>query len=343
MHLLSKVIAGATLMSVAFVVPALSQVKLKGYFLAEETCPAFQSIRKQTNPGNVRVERMRAYELLGKNKADASHYFIRIKGVSPSERWVDIACGLHLVKATEGGSTGAGEVSNSGGQTSSEFVRPAVQGPSVDAEFLLAASWQPAFCQTHQDKKECATQVAGRFDANHFSLHGLWPQPRGNFWCGVTPAEKRLAGDSSTRGQLPPVVLEDATREELDRVMPGAQSHLDRYEWVKHGSCYSDSQEEYYAESLDLMEQLNGSDVRELFASNIGNVLTTDQIRAAFDSSFGTGAGERVEVRCKGGLITELFINLMGEIEPDTPMSELLLAADPVNSGCQGRVDAVGF
>ncbi len=336
MHFLSKIVAGAALMSVVSIFPASSQVKLEGYFLAQESCPAFQSFRKQTNPGNVHLERMRAYEIAGKNNHEASHYFIRMNGVQPRERWVDVSCGLHLVEAT-GSSKPAGN--GSGG----DHVNPAVTGSSGDAEFLLAASWQPAFCQTHQKVKECASQVAGRFDANHFALHGLWPQPRGNYWCGVTQENKRLAGDRSTRGQLPPLDLTDATRKELDRVMPGAQSHLDRYEWVKHGTCYSDSAEEYYAESLDLMEQLNGSAVRDLFAANIGKKLTSAQVRAVFDEAFGVGAGERIELRCKGGLITELFINLKGKIEADTPMNELILAAEPVLSNCGGRVDPVGF
>lgn len=340
MRLLLRVIVGVALISVASVLPAVSQVKLDGFFLAEEACPAFQSFRKQTNPGNVHVERMHAYELLGKNKAEASHYFIRMNGVSPSERWVEISCGLHLVEA-EGSDQSSGN--GSGGSGSADVVRPAVQGPSADAEFLLAASWQPAFCQTHQDTAECASQVAGRFDGSHFALHGLWPQPRGNFWCGVTQEEKRLAEDRSTWGQLPPLELDEATREELETVMPGMQSYLHRYEWVKHGTCYSDSAEEYFSESLSLMGQLNSSSVRDLFAANIGGVLTTAQVRAAFDDAFGAGTGSRVEVRCRGGLITELFINLKGKIEPDTPMNDLLLAAKPVQSDCQGRVDPVGF
>ncbi|KZK97057.1 ribonuclease T2 [Pseudovibrio sp. Ad26] len=339
MHFLSKVIVGAALLSVASVLPAASQVKLEGFFLAEEACPAFQSIRKQTNPGSVYVERMRAYELLGKNKSQASHYFIRMNGVNPAERWVDVSCGLHLVEAD---GSGQGADNGSDDSSGSKVIRPAVQGPSGDAEFLLAASWQPAFCQTHQNLPECINQTSERYDADHFALHGLWPQPRGNFWCGVTEAQKNLT-DRENRHRLNSIRLSDQTRAELNKVMPGAQSYLDRYEWVKHGTCYSDSPEEYYAESLELMEQLNSSAVRDLFAANIGEVLTTAQVRAAFDETFGAGAGNRVQVRCKGGLITELFINLKGRIEPDTPMSELLLAAKPVQSDCQGRVDPVGF
>ncbi len=339
MHFFCKVIVGAALLSVACVLPAVSQVKLDGFFLAQEACPAFQSFRKQTNPGNVYVERLRAYELLGKNKEAASHYFVRINGVNPAERWVDISCGLRLVEA-DGAGQGAGNGSD--GSPGSEVVRPPVKGPSGDAEFLLAASWQPAFCQTHQNLPECISQTDGRYDADHFALHGLWPQPQGNFWCGVTVAQKNLT-DRANRHRLKSIRLNDQTRAELSKVMPGTQSYLDRYEWVKHGTCYSDSPEEYYAESLDLMEQLNGSAVRDLFAANIGEVLTTAQVRAAFDETFGAGAGNRVQVRCKGGLITELFINLKGRIEPDSPMSELLLAAKPVHSDCQGRVDPVGF
>ncbi|KZL20741.1 Ribonuclease I precursor [Pseudovibrio axinellae] len=340
MHILSKVIVGAALWGVASVLPASSQVQLEGYFLAEEACPAFQSFNKQTNPGNVHVERMRAYELLGKNKANASHYFIRMNGVVPSERWVEVTCGRHLTDAE------SGQVAGGQQPPKTKVVRPAFEGPSRDADFVLAASWQPAFCQSHRDVDECVTQGADRFDAKNFALHGLWPQPRGNFWCGVSPKEKELAERRSTRGQLPGLALDNETREELNKVMPGTQSFLDRYEWVKHGTCYSDKPEEYYRESLDLMNQLNTSAVQDLFAAHIGNELTVSQVRAAFDRSFGAGAGDRVGVSCKGGLITELYLNLKGRIEEGSSMSDLLLAGQPTNSNCQGnvgRVDDVGF
>lgn len=268
-----------------------------------------------------------------------------MNGVEPSERWVDIECGLHLVEASEGGQTGTDGGTGSGGAGDVKFVRPNVTGPSADADFLLAASWQPSFCQTHQNVPECATQTADRFDADHFALHGLWPQPRGNFWCGITAAEKNLTSRGN-RHRLKEIQLSDETRAELNKVMPGAQSYLDRYEWTKHGSCYSDSPEEYYSESLDLMAQLNASAVRDLFAANIGNDLSVSQVKAAFDNSFGAGAGDRVGVNCKGGLITELFLNLKGTIEADTSMGDLLLAAKPTTSNCQGgvgRVDEAGF
>ena len=50
---------------------------------------------------------------------------------------------------------------------------------------LLAASWQPAFCEQRPDRPECASQTATRYDANHFALHGLWPGPRNNSYCNI--------------------------------------------------------------------------------------------------------------------------------------------------------------
>jgi len=46
------------------------------------------------------------------------------------------------------------------------------------AEYVLAVSWQPAFCETRPRLPECRSQTADRFDATNFTLHGLWPRPR---------------------------------------------------------------------------------------------------------------------------------------------------------------------
>lgn len=69
---------------------------------------------------------------------------------------------------------------------------------------------------------ECRSQTTDRYDATHFALHGLWPQPRSNVCCNVAAVD--VAADKAGRwGGLPPVVLDLDTRTELDKVMPGAQ------------------------------------------------------------------------------------------------------------------------
>jgi ribonuclease T2 len=112
----------------------------------------------------------------------------------------------------------------------------------------------------------------------------------------------------------------------------------------QHGTCYSDTAEEYFVESLQLMNQLNASPVRVLFAERIGELVTADELRAAFDQAFGAGAGNRVEIACSGGLITELRIHLDGAITGTTRLAEVIAAAGPVGGGCtRGRIDSAGF
>jgi ribonuclease T2 len=96
------------------------------------------------------------------------------------------------------------------------------------------------------------------------------------------------------------------------------------------------------------MDKLNGSDVRKLFASRIGDELSGDQIRAAFDRSFGPGAGNRVRIACKNDqgrrLIVELTIGLSGTVSPDSNMPDLIAASSPTDPGCpSGVVDPVGL
>lgn len=213
------------------------------------------------------------------------------------------------------------------------------------ADVILAISWQPAFCETHSRKKECRSQTSSRYDASHFALHGLWPQPRSKSYCGVS--KKDIQRDKRGKWlQISRLELSDDLRTELQRVMPGYQSGLQRHEWIKHGGCYSDMPEKYFADSLMLMEKLNASSLRELFAGNIGEHITTTQIRAAMDESFGAGSGLRVRVKCSDDsgrrLILELTLALAGEISDG--VGELLLSALPDDKkSCPGGIiDPVG-
>lgn len=218
---------------------------------------------------------------------------------------------------------------------------------AVAAEFfVLAVSWQPAFCETRPEKPECESQTEDRFDASHFTLHGLWPQPKENVYCGV-PAELRTADEAGRWQALPVPELSPATRAALDRTMPGSRSSLDRHEWIKHGTCYGADPETYFADSVRLLAELNGSAVRDLFATSIGKALAARGIRAAFDQAFGDAAGSRVHVACRRvgarRLIVELTISLAGPITPERGLAALLQEA-PINfEGCHaGFVDRVG-
>ncbi|RWO30142.1 MAG: ribonuclease [Mesorhizobium sp.] len=340
MRTLTGLVFGSALAAASLTGAARAEVKMSGSFVADATCPATQAIRSGRNPGNIATDAGQSYELLAGNKDAPTHYLIRVPGADPERRWVKVNCG-HV----------------SGGSASTEPAAPVpadrekpAEPASRKPEYVLALSWQPAFCETRPGKTECRAQTAAGFEATHFTLHGLWPQPNGNFYCQVAAADK--ANDNPAHWQdLPTVKLEPNTRSELDQVMPGTASALDRHEWIKHGTCYGKSQQAYFSDALNLTRAVNASSVRDLFTQKIGRDLTSGQIRAAFDSAFGPGAGERVRVSCvkdpSSGrrLIGELTLGLTGPIGPNSSLSELLLASVPTNNaGCpKGIVDPIEF
>lgn len=213
--------------------------------------------------------------------------------------------------------------------------------------FILAASWQPSFCETNQRKAECRSQTADRFDATNFSLHGLWPM-RQNY-CGVKES-LRAADKDGDWDELPEVSLSEASKTALDKVMPGTQSGLERHEWLKHGTCTGLSADAYFSTAVQMVDELNASAVRDLFAANIGKSVTAEQIKAAFDKSFGQGAGDRVKMSChragQNRVISELTIGLSQEATAGEKksLSDLIQGAGRTSFGCnEGIVDAAGF
>lgn len=322
----------ATALLLLLAMPAHAEIPLGGYFTATAACPAYQSISRQTNPGEVRTVPGRAYDLVAGNTARPTHLRIVIPGADPARRWVTVDCGTRATDAE-------GQVA----EPPPPAPRPTYRG----TQYILAVNWQPAFCETAPRKPECRTQTETRYDATNFSLHGLWPQPRDNAWCNVPPAQRR-ASDTGDWFALPAINLPPALRDELDEVMPGSMSALDRHQWTKHGTCYGTDATGYFADALDLMLALNTSAVAELFASNIGRRITLVQVRNAFDEAFGPGAGERVSMECKPDgnrtIITELTIGLTGDITGPDDLGKLIAAAGPTDGGCRsGMVDPVGL
>lgn len=209
---------------------------------------------------------------------------------------------------------------------------------------ILAVSWQPAFCETRPGKPECKSQTAERYDASHFTLHGLWPM-RQNY-CGVSQSD--IDADKKGRwNDLPEVKLTNGTREALNRVMPGTQSVLERHEWIKHGTCTTLSQEAYFAEAISLVETLNNSPVAGLFAQRVGKTVTQADVQSAFDTAFGAEAGRRVKMRCEKvgarNLVTELTIGL-GDGDEKMSLANRIQAAGTTGFDCpEGIVDPVGI
>lgn len=217
------------------------------------------------------------------------------------------------------------------------------QAEAAPPAYVLAVSWQPAFCESHGGKPECRAQARSGFDATHFTLHGLWPQ-RADY-CGVPQSQIDDDKDGQWK-RLPKVVLAPDNWAALKQAMPGTRSGLERHEWLKHGTCAGLDQDAYFAAALALLDALNASELQALFLGNIGRALTQQQIRQALDTAFGPGAGQRLRVACERDgqrrVITELTIGLVGNPAKDD-LSTLIANAAPTDGGCdKGIVDAVG-
>lgn len=320
---------------------ASAQVRLEGYLIALSDCGANKK-KDSDNPGNVRLEVMHAYEMLAKNAEPGTHYQVKVPGAPQTEaRWVPMSCGAYAPKTSlvvAGGGAPPADGDGSGGGT------PPRRGsglPPDGIEYVLAASWQPAFCAGHADKDECRTQTADRFDATHFALHGLWPDDLDDkkiYPCYCDRGTPRSCDRTLSRDES--INLSPAVMDKLKVIMPGTQSGLELHEWPKHGSCYEDDKtggdagadpDEYFSEAMALMAKLNESSLQPLFESHIGSSLTRGEIEAAFDTAFGAGASDRLIIKCSGGAISELWIGLKGDVT-STPDLKALIQAAPTTA-----------
>lgn len=220
-----------------------------------------------------------------------------------------------------------------------ELLAPPREGPAPqragEQALVLAVTWQPAFCETAPGRPECRRLGPGDPAALGFSLHGLWPQPKANVYCGraAALAERRWS-------DLPEPELDAPTREALVRLMPGSVSGLHRHQWAKHGSCYGTAADEYFDDALRLTEEINRSALADAMRARIGRRIAAEEIRAAADRAFGRGAGARLRVVCRDGMVTELRLHLRGEIGPGSRLEALLADAARAGGGCRGgRVD----
>ncbi len=329
-------------LTVPFAVPASAQQSLTGIFVASRACPAFQSLEKKTNPGNIRLTPHVAYELTGINKENGKFYSVTVpEAPKPRQRWVQTICGDRFVKALPAVTQVPAPKADD---------TDLVLGPESTSN-VLALTWEPAFCEINPDKTECKAINNGEagLSGRQLSLHGLWPQPDKNTYCDVSDDIKAL-DKPETWEKLPMPQLAPDAGQELARLMPGVASHLDHHEWVKHGTCFNapGGGREYFADMMHLAAEVNASAVGSYLAKNGGTEVTAVDIRKMFNEAFGEGTGDRVDMRCARSdnrrLVTELRINLKGVISPESSLGDLMKKAPAVETSCtSGLLDLPGL
>lgn len=172
--------------------------------------------------------------------------------------------------------------------------------PDVD-HYILALSWQPAFCERNAAKPECRELDGADFAATNLALHGLWPNGGGDehpFYCGVAAVDRGRDEDGAWCA-LPETGADQATQSDLAQVMPGSLSCLDRHEWIKHGTCTGLGADSYFDESARLVREVQTTRLAELLRSNIGKQVSRRDLLEAFEQEFGAGAAGALEVTCR--------------------------------------------
>ena len=219
--------------------------------------------------------------------------------------------------------------------------------PRQEADYLLAVSWHPSFCEMRPTKPECRPQPTSSSSKNALALHGLWPQPNSRKYCGVP--EKLIALDKQGRwSDLPKLQLSAGTRQRLEANMPGYRSHLHRHEWYKHGTCMPGyTAEDYFLISLNLLEDINSSKFADWMRANLGRRVNYRDIDREFSRSFGAGSGKMLVVDCYRDdgrrIISELKLSIAGKLDRLSVLDDGLARAPELGSSCpSGIVDRPG-
>ncbi len=274
------------------------------------SCEAFNDLRHRSNTHHVVLDPKRTYTVLKHHKGQ---YLVKIPDESPATRWVDDRC---LQRAHKD-------------QTAKNRSK---------RQDLLVLSWQNTFCEKHRNTQEC--KLLTREKRSLLALHGLWPQPKTKNYCNIP--SKLIAKDKHHQWRaLPRLELGSKTREALSEIMPGYSSALHRHEWIKHGSCYGADAERYYSDAIRWTRKIVSGSVGKLLQNRIGRRVTLSELRKALEKDFGQGVGDRLDLHCDRGMISELWLHLGGD---SNDLSKRLQAGSHAHSRCRGGiVDTPGY
>jgi ribonuclease T2 len=295
-------------------------------------------MNKKTNPGDVALVAGTTYKIVGVDRTpDPDWYQVAVEGASPQQRWVAGACGNATINGSSGQGSGQGGAKNSG--------QCSIAG--LDDSYVFAVSWQPAFCESHPDKPECAVTDPNAYQAKNFTLHGLWPNKSScgtdYGFCGKQQQEK------GSFCNYPQVGLTPSVFQKLGVVMPSAAagSCLQRHEWYKHGTCQTEwDNDGYFSVAIDFVHQFNDSGMSAFMTKNIGHLVKKEDLLAQIDKDLGNGASERMKIMCDGANnLVDIYINLPKKIVQGDKLRSLIQQGEKgpeYKCPPEFKVDAIG-
>jgi len=293
-----------------------------GSFVAERSCEAYQSFRKQTNPGNLRVAPGTAYALREVNGKDRRWVRIDIPGTN-EPRWVAADCGaMKDVKVAPSARLGApneASACNVAGQHDS---------------YVLAMSWQPGFCEHVKysgTKPECDHMADGRLVVSHVTLHGLWPNRKS---CG------RRYGNCAG----PALDLQPDTLAYVKPWMPNFffETAFGAYEWRKHGTCSAMDDDSYFRRAVDAVKTIDASAAGRYIAANVGGKISKKVFYERVLADTGSAhAANSITLLCTNKHLFEVRVQLPLDFKAGGSLTQLLgtplrQARDADSKECRG-------
>jgi ribonuclease T2 len=222
----------------------------------------------------------------------------------------------------------------------------------AEDSYLLALSWQPAFCAAHAAAAECKSAA---MQAPHLVLHGLWPdwdvngdgkRNAADDFClsGESNRKAMLDLDAQATGNwlaLPAVQLSTASSGDLAEAMPGTAAGLERHEWWKHGTCSDLAAEDYFATAIALLREVERGSLAKLIVRQAGATVQRKDLLAAFETDFGAKTARALVLDCdrSGAALNEIRIRLKREtIAQGLTAQNLVLPAKPPRGDCATEI-----
>lgn len=293
-----------------------------GSFAATQSCEAFSSFAKRTNPGDVKISAGTSYTVREINKVDYDWVRIEVPGAQPALRWVQRECGkpaLEDQQASRLPEGASGAVCSAANQQDS---------------YVLAITWQPGFCEHTKyngKKPECDAMNGGTLEAKTLSLHGLWPNKKE---CGTQYG--------SCSGQ--PFALSKDTIEKIAPWMPNFfyERTFGAYEWNKHGKCQSLPPDDYFIKAVSAVRVVNESEVGKIVLGNTGKSIRVSDFFDRVKARYGEKVADTITLVCtQHKYLQEIRVSLALDFATDRELPQLVANAKPAASRAVGCADEI--
>ncbi|MGY4712907.1 ribonuclease T2 family protein [Mycolicibacterium sp. CBM1] len=212
---------------------------------------------------------------------------------------------------------------------------PAKTVASDSDSSLLVLTWGPSLCKVDPANPGCRSGHV-RALGPALILHGLWPQPPTQQFCGVRRDGGQSPGLSALN--LPAQLQTDL------RSMMSDAAIMAPHEWSAHGSCSGLPPADYFTVATTLTEQLTAV-LDPVFRAAEGGEVTLSAVRNRMVAAFGGQAGNRIGMNCReadsvGMVAYEVHVSLppvaeLRSTSKDLAPSQLLGKAPTIFPGCR--------